>query len=122
MDTFRFLKFEIYNHSKKAHREINKITKRFPGSYRYLIDQLRRAILSVCLNIAEGSAKSSDKDFARYLQNSIGSVNEAVACLDICLNEGLITEDEYRELTEDLEKIARQIGSFIKKLRISSNS
>ena len=100
------------------YQKITKITKKFPRSYYYLADQLKRAMLSVCLNIAEGSAKSSDKDFARYLQNSMGSINEVVACLNICLYENLISEDEYQEMIKELEKIAKQIGSFIKKLKL----
>ena len=117
MRTFRFLDFDVYEKSKKLHREINAIVKNFPRSYYYLIDQIKRAILSVCLNIAEGSAKSSDKDFARYLQNSLGSINEVIACMDVCLDEGLITKSQFDEIEKDAENIAKQLGSFIKKLK-----
>jgi len=117
MELFRFLNFEVYKKSKKLYREINKLTKNFPRSYYYLVDQLKRASLSVPLNIAEGSAKSSDKDFARYLQSSLGSINEVVACLDISLEEKLINKTQFQKLSEESKIIAKQLGSFIKKLK-----
>ena len=122
MELFRFLNFEVYKKSKKLYREINKLTKNFPRSYYYLVDQLKRASLSVPLNIAEGSAKSSDKDFARYLQNSLGSINEVVACLDISLEEKLINKTQFQKLSEESEIIAKQLGSFIKKLKPKAKS
>ena len=122
MELFRFLNFEVYKKSKKLYREINKLTKNFPRPYYYLVDQLKRASLSVPLNIAEGSAKSSDKDFARYLQNSLGSINEVVACLDISLEEKLINKTQFQKLSEESEIIAKQLGSFIKKLKPKANS
>ena len=78
--------------------------------------------MSVPLNIAEGSAKSSDKDFARYLQNSLGSINEVVACLDISLEEKLINKTQFQKLSEESEIIAKQLGSFIKKLKPKASS
>ncbi len=122
MELFRFLNFEVYKKSKKLYREINKLTKNFPRSYYYLVDQLKRASLSVPLNIAEGSAKSSDKDFARYLQSSLGSINEVVACLDISLEEKLINKTQFQKLSEESKIIAKQLGSFIKKLKPKAKS
>ena len=117
METFRFLNFEVYKKSKSFYQKINKLVKKFPKSYYHLADQLKRASLSVPLNIAEGSAKSSDKEFARYLQTSIGSINEVMACLDISFEAKLITKDQFDSLKEEAKIIARQLGSFIKKLK-----
>jgi four helix bundle protein len=79
MNTFRFLEFPVYQQAKEFHKDIRESTKLFPREYRSLIDQMNRSSLSVCLNIAEGSAKRSDKDFNRYLENALGSMNETVA-------------------------------------------
>ena len=65
MDTFRFLIFPVYQEAKRLYCIITKATdknKNFP-----IKNQIERASLSVILNIAEGSAKKSDKEFARYL-------------------------------------------------------
>ena len=118
MNTFRFVNFQVYRDSKSFYQDI----LRFSDSIKNysLRDQLQRAALSIVLNIAEGSAKQSDKDFGRYLQISIASVNEVVACLDIAHDIKLLNDDAYSSLLETSEDIAKQLGGFIKKLYSSS--
>lgn len=82
-----------------------------------LSDQLRRSALSVILNIAEGSAKKSDKDFNRYIKNSLGSINECVAGLDIAFQERLISEEMFEKLVNMASEIAHQLGGFSKILK-----
>jgi len=69
------------------------------------------------LNIAEGSAKKSDKDFAKFLEISIASVNGVVACLDIMHDFKKISDKELEVPKEDLESMVKQLGGFIKNLR-----
>ncbi len=116
MRTFRFLDIQVYQEAKKFHREIVEITKTFPKEYFYLADQLKRCSLSVVLNIAEGSAKRSDKDFNRYLEKSLGSINGGVACLDVALSVDLINKRKLDELIIKAESIKKQIGGFSRKL------
>ena len=116
MRTFRFIDFQVYQEAKEFHKLIVVLTKKFPGEYRYLADQFKRASLSVILNIAEGSAKRSDKDFNRYLENSLGSIGEAIACLDVALSIGLITQSNFSNLVEKGERIKKQLGGFSRKL------
>ena len=117
MKTFRFIDFPVYHEGRSLYKEIVTITKRFPREYWELADQIRRSALSVCLNIAEGSAKQSDKDFNRYVENSLGSINETAAGLDICLYCSLIAQFDCDMLIQKCEKIARQLGGFSKKLK-----
>ena len=119
MKTFRFLEFPVYKDSKIFYKKCLLLTKNFDKKYWDLGDQLRRASLSVCLNIAEGSAKYSDKDFKRFLENSLGSINESVACLDIAFDNKLIAEIKYTELKLLAESITKQLGGLAKKLRNS---
>lgn len=113
---FRFTKFKVYEDSRSLYHQIIKITSVFPRQYWALADQLRRCSLSVILNIAEGSAKKSDKDFNRYLKISLGSINECVACLDIAVNEKLISQKEFESLIAFCSEIAKQLGGFSKSL------
>jgi len=117
VETFRFLQFEVYQDSKSLHKELVGVVRDFPHTYRSLKDQLLRAALSILLNIAEGSAKASDKDFNRYLRNALGSTNEVFACLDIAHGVGLIKEEDFKRLSSEVESIAKQLGGFSKKLK-----
>ncbi len=118
MKTFRFLKFKVYVDAKNYFKEILIISERVKNySFR---DQIRRAALSILLNIAEGSAKKSDKEFARFLEISSGSINEVVACVDLMKELGRITDIEYKELLKKSDELAKQLGGFIKQLRSKS--
>lgn len=117
MQTIRFLDFHVYKEAKAFYKKTVLLTRHFPREYWELSDQIRRSALSICLNIAEGSAKRSDKDFNRYIENALGSVNETVAGLDISLSQGLIREEAYVNYHNHAESITKQLGGFSKKLR-----
>ncbi|MEK7518289.1 MAG: four helix bundle protein [Patescibacteria group bacterium] len=119
MRTFRFLDFVVYKEAKVFYKEIIFLVRRFPREYWELADQMRRSSLSVCLNVAEGSAKRTDKDFNRYIENALGSINEAVAGLDIALSESLVNKALFENYITKAETIAKQLGGFSKKLRSS---
>lgn len=117
MSKFRFLDFKVYKDAKDFYKEIVVLTSKFPSKYFELADQMRRSALSVILNIAEGSAKKSDKDFNRYIKNSLGSINECVAGLDVASGEGLISIEKLDGLMERAERVANQLGGFSKFLK-----
>ncbi len=114
---FRFFNFKVYQDSKKFYHLVVELSSEFDRRYASLADQMRRSALSIVLNIAEGSAKKSDKDFNRYLKNSLGSVNETVAALDVACEAKLIARSTYHELIIQAEAIANQLGGFSKKLK-----
>ena len=117
--TFRFLKFKVYQDAKKFYRRIVSITRKFPKEFWELGDQMRRSSLSVILNIAEGAGKDSDKDFNRYLNNSLGSINETAAGIDVSSDAGLILGSDRNSFLEEAKDIANQLGGFSKKLKSS---
>jgi len=115
MQTFRFQEFPVYVKARGLYLSISTLTDALRD---YAVkDQIRRASLSIVLNIAEGSAKQSDKDFARFLQVALGSVNEVAACLDVLVNKQLIPELHFGRLMIECESIAKQLGGLSKKLR-----
>ena len=115
MKTFRFLDFPVYIQARILYKRVLSLTDQF--TVYSLKEQLRRAALSVVLNIAEGSARESDKEFFRFIQLSLGSINEVVACLDVMRSAGLIGEESFNEMKVDCEMIAKQLGGLSKKLR-----
>lgn len=116
---FRFREFPVYKDSRQFRRELKNISKKnFPKEEQYnLTSQLWRALDSILLNIAEGSDRYSDTDFSRFLNNSLTSVNEAVACLDCALDDKYIDEPIHKDYLEKAEKLVRQLKAFSSKVR-----
>ncbi|MDD5340890.1 MAG: four helix bundle protein [Patescibacteria group bacterium] len=115
---FRFREFRIYKEALVFRKVIYGISKKFPKDETFcLTSQVRRAINSVVLNIAEGSNRNSDLDFKRFLYISLTSLEEVVACLDIALDENYLTVQEHRDLIIKAEELGKQLIAFINKLR-----
>jgi len=116
---FHFQNYPVYIEARKFRSNIRRIIKeKYPKEEQYcLISQLWRALDSVLLNIAEGSERYSKVDFSRFLNNSLSSLNEVVACLDISLDESYLSKDDYEDLLRTAENIYRQLKAFSAKIR-----
>jgi len=110
---FRFQKLTVWQKSIGLAQFVYELTEKFPSSERFgLINQMRRAAVSVSSNIAEGAGRSSDSDFARFLQIAYGSLMEVVSQLHLstvlkfCRSEdiasGLATAEEIAKLLSGL--------------------
>src|SRR5690349_19684949 len=79
-------KLDVYQATQILALECYRTTKTFPGDERYaMIQQLRRAALSVHLNLAEGCSRKSNAERKRFFEISRGSVVEIDACLDLAV-------------------------------------
>ena len=117
MDKFRFLKWEVYQDSKKLFSFVLRLVKKLPKEYRFeLGSQIIRCAFSIILNIAEGSGKISDKELNRFIEISLGSANELLAAVDVLRDNNFITDDEFNETYQRLNSISNQLGGFKKKL------
>lgn len=115
---FRFGEWPVYRAAKSIRKKIRELAKTLPGSDRYLLrDQVSRSADSICLNIAEGANKLSDVDFSRYLNNSETSLEEVVCCLDLILEDGHISKDEFEGYLKEAEELGAQLIAFGKKVR-----
>ena len=112
-----FSQFKVYKDTKKLITDIFKITRRFENGYWSLQDQINRSVISIALNIAEGSAKSSDRDFNRYILNALGSATELSAAIDIAKDLKIISASDYEHLSENIIQIIKQLGGFSKYLK-----
>ncbi|HEY3166232.1 MAG TPA: four helix bundle protein [Candidatus Binatia bacterium] len=79
--------------------DIYQITEKFPKGERYsLIDQIRRAAISIPSNIAEGAARQTKKEFANYLHMAQGSLSELDTQLDLAKRLGYLDDEKWRIL------------------------
>ena len=111
-----FKELEIYKRSKELLKLVYQITDKFPEREKYnVISQLRRSILSIPLNIAEGYGRKSKEDFKRFLKISLGSSNEVEALLDISKELKYITDKEYEKISKENDEIGKMIYRTIEK-------
>ena len=120
---FRFRDWDIYQDAQTFRREINRLLKKYPKEEKYaLVDQTRRALNSIILNIAEGSNKNSDKDTRLYINRAHGSLDEVVATMDCALDDDYITEEQHGITLEKAGSLARRLRAFANHLQKSSLS
>lgn len=109
-----FRNLEAYKESKGLVKEVYRLLKNFPKEEQYaLCDQLRRAAVSITSNIAEGSGRSSAKEKVHFLEISYASLMEVLSQMDIALDLGYITEEEF----SDFEIMCDKVASLISGLR-----
>ncbi len=96
--------------------KIYKITNTFPEHEKFgLTNQLRRAGVSLPSNIAEGSKRTTKKDFKHFLTIASGSGAEMETQLYIAQQLGYLTNEEYSTTQEDITEVMKMITSLIKK-------
>ena len=97
---------------------IYKVTSTLPWfEKKGLCDQLQRAVVSISSNIAEGAGRSTDADFAHFLDQSLGFANEVETQLLISRNLEYITEEQYNNLIVNLTGIQKQLTGLIASIR-----
>jgi four helix bundle protein len=112
-----FKKTFVWKKAFELDGNIYKITRNFPKEELYgLTSQLKRASVSICSNIAEGCGKNTDKDFARFLHNSFGSLKEVECQLLIAERENFISTETLTKMQVQINELTIMLISFIKKL------
>ena len=113
-----FRKLNVWEKSHHLTIEVYKATKSLPKEELYgLTSQMRRAGISISSNIAEGCGRSSDAEFARFCQISLGSASELEYQLLLSHDLGFLNEPSYEKLTNIVTEIKRMLTSLIKKLK-----
>ncbi|MFN0050448.1 MAG: four helix bundle protein [Cytophagales bacterium] len=93
------------------------ITSKFPSDERFgLISQINRCSVSIPSNIAEGTGKSTDKDFAYFLSHSFGSLYELETQIIISFKLKYLSENSYNDVIEQIFILEKMIVGFIKNL------
>ena len=107
-----FEDFEVYQRSYKLALEIHKLCKRLPEEERFgLISQMKRASLSIPLNIAEGyGKKASAADFKRFLAMSLGSCNEMQVLVCFTKDLGYLSAAEHEKYADEYDQVGRMLN------------
>ncbi len=113
----RFEDLKVWQQGRELIRELYALTRNdiFRKDHS-LREQIRRAAISINLNIAEGFARGTDKEFCRYLVQAHGSVAEVQSALYIALDQQYITQAAFDGLYISLESLSKMITAFAKYL------
>ena len=119
MNTARnFRNYKVWQDAVSYSVTVYKVTSTMPWfEKKGLCDQLQRAVVSISSNIAEGSAKPSNTDFAHYLDMALGSSYEVETQLLIGNKIGYIDNDCYQKLQNGIVEIERQLAGLIHSIR-----
>ena len=114
MNSFR--KLDAYVYAKDIVKQIYTLVKKFPKEEQYaLCDQLRRAVISIPSNIAEGSGRTTPKDQAHFYTIAYGSLMEVLAQLDVACELEYITGTEFETLELLIDKEAKILSGLVAK-------
>jgi len=110
-----FKELEVWKEGRVLVKDVYLLTKSLPEDEKFgLTSQIKRCVISIPSNIAEGSAKDSQKDFARFLQISLGSSFELESHLILSLDLEIINIEKTVICLENIQRLQRRISSFIK--------
>ena len=110
MDCFSFFDLRVYKESKELVKSIYRLLEKFPKYETYAMgDQLRRAIVSVPSNIAEGSGRFSIKEKIHFIEIAYGSLT---CQLDIAHDLEYITDEDFNNEKEKINIIGKQLSGL----------
>ena len=111
--TYSFEKLVVWQKSIELAKIIYSVTSQFPKEETYgLSSQIRRTVVSISSNIAEGYVKSSAKEQVRFTEIAYGSLMEVLNQVIISNKIGYIIEDDYLILRQDIEEISRMLNAL----------
>ena len=113
----------IYQKAKELVIQVYKLLEQFPDAERFaLCNQLRRALVSIPSNIAEGMGRVSNKDQAHFLNIAYGSLMEVYAQLDIAHDLGYLNNETFNQVESDIEEIGKMLSAMASLRSISPAS
>jgi four helix bundle protein len=110
---FNFEKLEVWQKSIFLADVIYSQTRGFPADERFgLTNQMRRSVVSVSSNIAEGSSRGSKTDFGRFIEIGTGSVFELVSQSFIARRQDFLSEENFQTIYSRADEIGRMLSGL----------
>lgn len=110
--------FELYNLARKFRQNVYKLIKKLPPEEKYCLDpQMRKAIVSVTNNIAEGHGRWYYQENMRFCRIARGSAEEILDDINTCIDEGYGDEQENKQLKAESYALIAKVNSYIAYLR-----
>ena len=108
----------VYQQAKELVKLVYALIKKFPSDERYaLCDQLRRSVISIPSNIAEGMGRMAEKEQGHFINIAFGSLMEVLAQIDIAKDLDYITNEEYESIHNDCLELIKLLTAIIKSSR-----
>ena len=110
---FKFEKLDVWQKAIEFADLIYTATRSFPADERFgLTNQMRRGAVSVSSNIAEGSSRTSDPDFARFIEIGTGSLFEVVSQATIARRQEFLNESNFAAIYAKAEDQGRMLSGL----------
>lgn len=117
----RFEDVEAWKAGRELAKAVYEATRQRDFSRDFaLVDQIRRAVVSITSNIAEGFERGGDKEFLQALSVAKGSCGEVRSQLYIALDQNYVSEKEFTDLSRRALGVSRLLSGFMKYLQQSS--
>lgn len=119
---FRFQKLEVWQDARRLNLEIYRLAGKLPAAEQFaLTSQIRRASVSIAANIAEGSGRNSDKDFAHFLEQAYASAMELASHLFLAGDLGYLEPTLVESVLEQIDRVAIRIAALNRSLKIKTS-
>ena len=116
----RFEDIEAWRKGRELKQRVYRLTKSGEFAKDFALrDQVRRAVISVAANIAEGFERGGNKEFVQFLSNAKGSCGEVRDHLYTALDESYLTKQQFDAAYDDALQVSRMISGFIDYLQRS---
>jgi len=111
-------KLDVWQAAMKAAKMVYQLTNTFPSEEKFgLVQQMRRAAISIPSNIAEGAGRQGKKEFGNFLSIAQGSLSELDTQMDLTILLGYLSEDKVKEVDGQLLRVDKMLTGLIRSLR-----
>lgn len=113
MNRYSYKNLNVYQDAKAFVVVVYKLLDSFPDTEKFaLCNQIRRAAISVTSNIAEGVSRTSNKEKVHFLEIAYASMMEVDSQLDVSIELGYITIEQYKTIEEFVVCVSKQLSSL----------